>query len=250
MEDNTFDAKRRNLLAITVVLFFLKFSEATVSSTASISALSITVNRPEAVFEILWVLWAYFFLRAYQHFHYHLKLPYRKSIQKTLVPILHPHASKSGVPDEYERELHEDLERFFKYELRFNLVACTRGFWSFLKLPIGAFTSALWFKVRASSRSHLNLIRYARLQTGVRSHTPFEVPAWSIVLWTIDVPPRDAPGKMKVNFFGSFDLSFWLGLRLFLRIVLTLTLKSTPFFDYRLPFILALAPVPYYLFAT
>ncbi|WP_298826281.1 hypothetical protein [uncultured Piscinibacter sp.] len=171
MDDNTFDAKRRNLLAITVVLCFLKFADASVSSTATVSALSITVKRPEAIFDFLWLLWAYFFLRAYQHFHYHLKLPYKKSIQKTLVPILHPYAARSGVPDEFERELHEELERFYKYDLRFNLKPFLKGLWWAIRHPFTALIPMLAPPVQISRRRHINFVRYPVHTTGLRRLT-------------------------------------------------------------------------------
>lgn len=71
--------------------------------------------------------------------------------------------------------------------------------------------------------------------------------AWAIVIWTIATPTREAPSAMKVRVLDSYGLRFWHEVLVSLRISSALTLRSTPFFDYRLPFLIALVPVPYYL---
>lgn len=52
---------------------------------------------------------------------------------------------------------------------------------------------------------------------------------------------------MEIGISAERPIPFLLGLLLHLRIAFRLTLFSAPFFDYRLPFLLALVPVGYWL---
>ena len=247
MDDSTFDAKRRNLLAISVVLCFLKYADASFLTTATVSSLSLSIRKPEAITHLLWLLWGYFFLRAYQHYSYHLSVEYKRSIQKTLVPILHKHVAQLGIPEEHERFFFEELERFHKYELRFSWRRLPRAVFELVRLPL-AWLAQLVRKLATPARfGSINLIRFPSASTGLRPHVRSAFRPWVIRVWSISLRPSDAPARMEIGISAEQPIPFLFGLLLHLRIAFKLTLFSAPFFDYRLPFLLALVPVGYWL---
>lgn len=254
MDDSTFDAKRRSLLAISIVLCFFKYADASFLPSATISSLSLTVGRPEAIAHLLWLMWAYFYVRAYQHYHYHISSEYKRSIQKTLIPLLHRQIAHLGIPEEHERYFFEDLERFHKYELKlqwskfFQLVlAAPRVILLFLALPVLWVTHRVIRSRSRRSRPLLNLLRDKRIM--IPHWIGVDILPWSIRVWSVSDRPADAPGKMDIGVSLEEPVPFLLGLSLYGRILLKLTFFSAPFFDYRLPFILALLPLAFWGFA-
>jgi hypothetical protein len=237
MDDTTFDSKRRNMLAITVVLCFLKYSGATILPSSTVSAINLTISRPETLIHLLWLLWGYFFVRALQHFHHHLNNEYKRAIQKTIAPLLHPYVSHFGIPVEHEQFFHEDIQRFHNYELLFRPRA------------IRYTTLILWLRTfgKPRKRKRLNLLLGKPFHRRNLSLYVDWQRFWLVRVWTISTR-SDAPTGFVQNIVAEQPLGYLVGLRLQLRTLAALTIFSTPFFDYRLPFIVALAPIPVYAF--
>lgn len=241
--DDTFPKKRRNLLVATSVLLFMKYAEAEVISSSSISMLKFEIGKPEAILQAIWVVWAYCLIRAYQHFSFYLRREYYRSCQRTIAPIIHPYVSGAGVPPERDMFFFEDLERFHNYDVTFRpqfIIEDLRATFDFLARKVRSS-----FQGPARGR-RINLLRYPAGYFRDRFARYGAGDAWRIEVWTITDRSVVGGGKMPVEIAACVGLNFLSGLALRVKIWFSLIFKSAPFFEVRLPFIYALTPLVYY----
>lgn len=246
MNEENFPAKRRNLIASTFVLLFIKYADAKIEGAATISVLKFEVGRPEAILQAIWALWAYFFIRAYQHYSYYLHNEYRRSIQKSVIPLMHPYVSGSGVPEERERFFFDSLERFHNYDLDF------RPQFVFELAMIWVFRLRNWLNgglPKKKKSDPVNLlrkpVRYGQKNFRLRRLYGMG-DAWRVTIWTITDRSIVGAGKLPIEVVNSTGLSLFRGLLLKAKILFTLFFKSAVFFEYRLPFLFAFTPLAYY----
>ena len=240
--DDSFAKKRRNLLLATSVLLFLKYADAEVQSSTSISMLKFTIGNPEAITRAIWIVWGYCVIRAYQHFSYYLKKEYHRSRQKTVVPLMHPYVSGVGVPLEREMFFFEDLERFHNYDLTFRPQFILESLWNDWK----ALVRVLRRKFRPPTARRINLLRYGYGNSKRRCSRVSVGDAWRICIWTITDRSIVGAGKLPIEIAAEVGLDFFSGLFLRTRMLIALVLRSAPFFEMRLPFIYAITPLLYY----
>lgn len=216
MEDDSFPAKRRNLLLISFLLVFIKYADADIGSAASLSVLKFNLKRPEALIHSLWVLWGYFFVRAYQHYSYYLSKEYKRSIQKIIVPIYYPCLSGMGVPEEGDKFFFDDYERFHRLELDFRLRFIFEFpfiFYDELRLIVRRNFGKRKRKrgrIKAYEIRRFNLLdgapfRYFIKRTSVTAVYGYP---WKITVWTPTDRSFVGAGKMPVEVVGGVGLGF------------------------------------------
>ncbi len=243
--DDAFSKKRRNLLLVTSVLLFLKYADAEVQNSSSISVLKFQVGNPDAIIQAIWFIWVYFFLRAHQHFLYYLRKEYNRATQKTVVPLMHPYLSGAGVPLERERFFFEDLERFHNYDLKFRPQFILEDFYRDWQFIVRALRRCL---PRSGARSgkRINLLRYGPNYWSSRGRRYGSGDAWRIEIWTVTDRSVIGGGKMPIEVAAQVGIGFVSGLLLKIKIIISLVIRSAPFFEMRLPFLYALLPLVYY----
>ncbi|WP_144422901.1 hypothetical protein, partial [Xanthomonas arboricola] len=242
MDEKSFDAKRRNLILVSFFLVFIKYADAEINSSANISFLKIQIGNPAAIIHAVWVLWLYFLLRAYQHYSYYLKLDYQRSVQKLSAPLMHRAVAGIGIPDEHEMVLYEEMERFHKYKLVF------RPHFLFERV-VSDFKYIMHLARRKyyRKRSRINLLRKPKLRySGLARYESYgEGDAWRIVVWTVIDRSLGGGGrgKMPLEMVAKVGVGYFHGAALFIRMQTAMIMRSAPFFECRLPFIIAIIPV-------
>ncbi len=243
MEERGFDAKRRNLIFTSFFLVFIKYADAEINSSATVSFLKVQIGNPSAIIQAIWVLWFYFLLRAYQHYAYYMRAEYQRSIQRLSVPLMHRYVAGAGIPEEHELSLFEDIERFHRYKLIFRPQFI-------IELAVGDFLMLKRRVMRPSyaKRKRINLMRKPLLIYSKASRYSEYGPGdpWRILVWTITDRSLGGAGKMPLELVARVGIGLFDGLILKARMQLAMVLKSAPFFECRLPFILAMMPVIYY----
>jgi len=244
MDEKAFDQKRRNLLVTTFILIFLKYANADVQSFPAAHVVRVVIHNPVAVLHAIWFLWAYFFLRAYQHFRYHSILIYKNELQRIVAPILHPYLSGLGIPEEHESVFFEQLERFHRYELVFRPFHLPTCWWSPLKkrqrLSRMRRSPLHWHK----NHIGINLLMYKRIRYSEVLLPPLPRAFWKVRVWTISERSPENSSKLPIDIGAEVSLTFFQGSIAYVRILWRLIFQSAPFFEYRLPFIFALSPIP------
>lgn len=243
MDEKNFDAKRRNLIFASFFLVFIKYADAEINNSATVSFLKVQIGNPEAIVHALWVMWFYFLLRAYQHYAYYMRADYQRSLQKISVPLMHRYVAGAGIPEEHDLALFDDIERFHKYKLVFRPQFFVEQFAAlFLRLK------KYVFGPQYPKSKRINLLRKPNLQylkfVWRAGYGPGD--AWRVIVWTVTDRSYGGAGKMPLELVARIGMPFSEGLYLKARVQLAMILKSAPFFECRVPFILAAFPVIYY----
>lgn len=124
---NNFIRQRRNLIGISLVLFFYQ-SSGIVMNTITILGNTLNISAPSRIYYLLWIAWGYFLLRYYQYLRNISKLPLKEvfdSKMQQYVPVAAFKFFKSKMFDP-EKDAH-DLEPPYKFFLNNNIFIKRQG---------------------------------------------------------------------------------------------------------------------------
>lgn len=243
--DELFDKVRRNLVLISVFLIFFQYAGAEIQSINVGSTARVVINHPDAVLHLAWLAWLYMYIRAWQFYNTHLKNRYKKEVQNVAAPILHPYLEGLDVPEEKETYFFETLERFHLYDIKFQPL---------FKPPLYCRYSpknrAKPKLTRSKNRSFggVNLINY-------RFERKFKFALdwwpWRIYVWSISEGKtgNHSMEGIKTDIYSQMGVRFLRGIKIKAKIYKNIVLSTSGFMEYRVPFIIGLVPVPYYLLA-